>query len=455
MRWCCPLSPAHAQLEYIPIISVEITPPYNPDGVILLTTKDFHVRNGAPNTHPSTLQIIDPKEPWPPLFFSHFDPKYKDIDGYNFQDFRFQPATKQLSFFRVAPPGGGSSSYVVCDTHFMPLDSFSGSNGRIDGHDFQLNKKGERLYFSMIDTVLDASSFSGNPGDTAVLTTIEVIEIMNRDNRIVFKWNPLDFIPIHDTYQKLHDPSSLKPGTNGWDWCHSNSVSFTHDGDIIYSYRQLGVGKIDRETGKLLWKLGGKTPTIPVPSGGEYYQQHDFREIAPNIYSLFSNGDEDHASRAIVYSIDEKKLKAEVARIVEPSLASVYSLSMGSFNISENGMSVLNYGRYEVLAEKQPSFEIIDSTEVVRAVYSTPTLTFPYQVHLVQSWKPGNRPEIINEKGVLKVDSFHSFIKWFEVKGNEIVFRSEQFNFSPDHKGTYIAITEAGFGWMSSKPFEF
>lgn len=454
--FCCITCPAYAQLEYVPKVSVEIKDSSRLNGYLLLTSKDFHVRHGAPNHNPSTLQVVDPKEPWPPVFIATLDPKFKDVEGYVFQDFRFQHAVRQFSLLIGAHPGAGyPSRYYTADTNFNIIDTVFGSTNKVDGHALVVNAKGERLYFTFVDTVLDISEYSKYPGDTAVRATIEVIEIIDRNGTLIWQWNPLHHIPIAESYQKFHDPSAYNPGSKGWDWAHGNSLSFSADGNILYSYRVLGVGKINRATGALMWKFGGKNPDIKMPKGGEYYLQHDFQEIAPGKYSLYSNGDEDHPhSRAIVYSIDEAGKSAATARVIEPA-TSLFSLSMGSYSLSESGLGVLNYGRYSTLETQQPAFEIVNEQNAVQAVYSMPQLVFPYRVELVESWKPRTRPQIFREEGMLKVSGFNSSVKWFEAKDGNVSLLSEQFNFLPAHNGTYIAITQAGFGWLVTPPYAF
>jgi len=275
---------ARAQLEYVPPIHVTISDTEKLNGVLLLNTRDFHLRFGAPNHYPSTLQIIEPLRPWPPLFFANIYPELKDTEGNLLQDFRFQQEVKQLTFYMsVTSPENSFSAYFFCDTHFVCLDTFTGTNMNIDGHDLRTNSKGERLFMTVVDTLIDISGYSGKRADTAALVTIQKIQVSDSHGTLLFSWNPLEHIPISD-YQKHQEQNIF---TKGWDWSHGNSVSFTHDGNIIYSFRRLGVGKINRQTGKLLWKLGGKTPTLSFPEGSEFYRQHDFREIAPGISRCF------------------------------------------------------------------------------------------------------------------------------------------------------------------------
>lgn len=442
-----------AQLEYVPQITADIKDSSKLQGCLLLTTKDFHIKYAAENHHPSTLQIIDPLAPWPPVYFAVLNQKYKDVDGYAYQDFRYQQNTHQLTLLRGMPPGADMvAHYLICDTNFRILDTIGSNEKKIDGHVLQINSNGERLYFSERDTIVDLNKYDITT-DSAVSIALEIIEIADKQGNVLWRWNPFHHFSLHESYRANSGPETFKPGTKTWDWAHGNSLSFSSDGNILYSYRMLGVGKINRQTGKLMWKFGGKNPDIAIPDGSEYYEQHDFCEIAPGAYSLFSNGNEEHPdSRAIVYRIDEEKRTAVVACIVQPA-SPVFSLSMGSYVTNPSGLCVLNYGRYASLEERQPAFEVIDEKNNVQAIYSTPNMSFAYRVELAEAWKPQNRPAIIYEQGTLMASGIFSSVKWYELKDGNAIYASEQFGFIPSHRGTYVAIAQSGFGWIVSKPY--
>jgi len=438
---------ALAQLESIPRIETSVTHPL-PEGVILLTTRDFHTQFGAPNVFSSSLQIIDPLHPWPPIFFTHIAPQYRNKDGHVFQHIYFQDAINAFSFF-----DGSEGKYFISDTNFNLIDSIARPGREMDSHDLQINREGERMYMTTVDTLLKLFPHElGNPADSAILITIQIIEISNREGKIVFTWNPLEHIPLMDSYLSYYAAGKRRP-YRGWDWSHANSARFTHDGNIVYSFRNIGVGKINRQTGRLMWKLGGKTPTIPVPDGGEYFQQHDFKELSPGIFSLFSNGDDDHFCQAAVYSIDESGLTARVARTYAPT-PPIRSLSMGNFDTYDNGLYLVNYGKYASLEDKQLMFELIDTTGARHAAYYSSALNFAYEVHYVTAWKP-QRPVIISEDGVLKMTGKEGRASWYRLAGDEIVHVSNGISLKPQDSGKYVAVIRQGFGWMVSKPYEY
>lgn len=437
-----------AQLEYIPDVRVEIADSRNIPGVFIFNTIDNHVRFGAPSRYPSTVQIIHPLRPFPPIFFANIP--LEGMDTGLFQDARFHPAAGTFSFFRKSGKTGGA--YYVSDTGFVIRDTFA-ANGRIDGHAFEINAQGEYLYMTVTDTVLNLAAFCGNASDTAVTVLTQLIQIADKKGRVVFTWNPLMHLPFSDTYLPCYDIQATGSMEKGWNWSHANSLRFALDGNILYSFRHLGAGKINRHTGRVMWKLGGKTPTIPVPQGGEYYDQHDFHETAPGVYSIFSCGDEDHPSRAILYRIDEHTFTAEIMKIVTPS-AAVYTLGTGNYEISDDGLCVFSYGRYACMEERQRLFEISDTSGRLLAAYSAPCLNSSFQVHRIQHWVPA-QPGIINDSGTLSLSGSHAAVCWYEIDGSRAVHLGNGGTFRPVKKGVYVATAPKGFGWIVSKPYNF
>lgn len=450
--FCAAYVRVFAQLEYLTPVSVQVHDSARLDGVLLLTTRDNHPRSGAPLQYTSSLQIVDPAQPFPPIFFANVPPG-GDITGKTmFQDLRFQEAVRQLSFFVGVPGKKGEKKvmYLICDTNFMVIDTFTGG-GAITGHGFEINAKGERLFFVNDDSLMNISRFTGFAGDTNILIATQQICIMDKNDNLLFRWNPLEHFPFTDSDKSYRSLGERNPFYKGFNWSHATSLSFTHDGNIAYSYRFLGVGKINRETGKVMWKLGGNSPTIPLPSNGQYVRQHDFEEIGKDTFTVWSNGTEEISSKVIFYHVDEKKMQTEVIQTIEPKPA-VYSTHAGNYEREEKGLSILNYGNNASLNDKQKAFEIRDEKGNALAEYFLPSLNHAFKVHLGQSWKP-IRPIIINESGKLILSGFNFSVVWYEIKSGKAVAVSNELQFTPKHAGTYVAATQAGFGWLVTAPY--
>ncbi len=448
---------SYAQLEYIPSVEAQITDSPQLGGVFILNTMDFRPAVSLPALFPSSLQVIDPQYPWPPLFFANAQPGGTGFVGNGmYMDVRFSENLNQLSFFfgTQSDSGATSGKYYFADTSsFVVLDSFVDAAYRIDAHDLQLNNAGEKLYMKNFDTIVDISALSGNSADTSFLLTTQRIEIIDSNDVVVFSWNPLDFLPLSATYEGFSRQGFVLDFYSGFDWSHGNSARFAQDGNILYSYRNVGMGKVDRHNGNLLWQFAGKKPDM-VPPGNAYpYNQHDFKEIAPGIYTVFANGNDTTPCKAIVYLINEANSSVKVLNNYQPS-PPIISRGLGNFDMLENGLCLVNYGIYASFV-RQKVFGIHDTTTGnLLAEYSLPGLTFSYQVHHVPAWKPA-RPSIVNESNMLHVDGAGSGVSWYQLLDTALIHLSDSSAYAPADSGVFLATVETGFGYLVSETIQF
>lgn len=108
-------------------------------------------------------------------------------------------------------------------------------------------------------------------------------------------------------------------GTRG-DICHGNSMTLDEENDVLYyNCRFLGILKIDRTTGNILWRLGGSYDTTTFgpgdftfdPPESQFSDAHDPEFHADGTVLLYDNGGfNNHASgeyhtRIIEYHVDQ------------------------------------------------------------------------------------------------------------------------------------------------------
>jgi len=99
----------------------------------------------------------------------------------------------------------------------------------------------------------------GGPGGAAGPASQQVIdglvqEIDIKTGRVLFQWDSASHVPYADSYAPL--PSS--PSTP-WDWFHINAVHLDTDGNLLVDSRNTWtMFKVNRRTGQVMWRLGGK-----------------------------------------------------------------------------------------------------------------------------------------------------------------------------------------------------
>ena len=93
-----------------------------------------------------------------------------------------------------------------------------------------------------IDTTLDLRTATQRPRDSAVLSKVDFIEILDTNNKISFIWNPFEphgckCFSVFRGNEK--DSFCSRPGR--MDWSHVTSVNWDFDGNILCSMRFIGI----------------------------------------------------------------------------------------------------------------------------------------------------------------------------------------------------------------------
>ena len=130
-----------------------------------------------------------------------------------------------------------------------------------------------------------------------------VIQEQDQDKNLVFQWADLDHLPVTATIGFGNDDEVL-------DYCHGNSVEVDYDGHLLLSCRTLdSVVKINRQTGEVIWVLGGQLNEFDFQGAAPFCWQHDARRTSDGTITIFSNGFRrdcvDINTRALEYEIDE------------------------------------------------------------------------------------------------------------------------------------------------------
>jgi hypothetical protein len=142
---------------------------------------------------------------------------------------------------------------------------------------------------------------------------------------------------------------------------HPNSVGLAADGNILVSARHTwGCYKIDRRTGKIIWRLGGKKSDLPLDEKVKFAWQHDLRQRRDGTYSIFDNGTGIPGagttraySRGLVMRLDEaKRTAAFVAEFVHPDRLS--APTQGNFRELADGGSFIGWGQKPYFTEHAP-----------------------------------------------------------------------------------------------------
>ena len=258
-------------------------------------------------------------------------------------DFKVQP-NGNLSYAEQIQMIDGTfqSRYIILDTSLTPIDTFQCGNGYIaDVHDFKLLPNGHAIMIATDPEPVDMSSYGGDPNATVLGC---ILQELDASKNVIFQWRSWDYIPITDSYADLTGKIV--------DYFHQNAVDVDHDGNYLLSSRTLSqILKIDRNTGNIIWKLGGKVNDFTFINEHEensptyFSYQHDIAVLPNGNITLFDNGSQHptHYSRAVEYKLDEANKTAELIWEYRHS-PDIFTAAMGSVQRLPNGNTIIGWG---------------------------------------------------------------------------------------------------------------
>jgi hypothetical protein len=235
--------------------------------------------------------------------------------------------------------GHGVGEYVIADETYAPLARVRAGNSlNGDLHEFLLSARGTALLTSYVMRSHDLRAAGGSRFGSVQDAVVQELDV--ETGKVLLEWHSLDHIPLTDSYY---------PVSTWWDYAHINSIAVDSDDNLLVSARNTRtVYKLDRRTGNVIWRLGGKHSDFAIAAGAGFAWQHDARRQPDGTITLFDNGLT--VSRALVLSVDERRRRAELVREYRhPS--KLLSSSQGNVQILPNGNVFVGWGGQPYLSE--------------------------------------------------------------------------------------------------------
>lgn len=209
---------------------------------------------------------------------------------------------------------------VLYDGEYHEMKRVHGGHGySIDVHEFLITSRGTALVAIANDVPYDLTPVGGSANSIVVEGIVQELDIETGD--VLFEWHSLDHVSPEESFRTaVTDAGNV-------DYFHLNSIGVAPDGDLIVSARHTStVYKLDRETGAVLWRLGGKRSDFTIGTGAGFEFQHDARLHDDGTLTLFDNGATDllpgdvvePASRPLRLGLDEQAKTAELVRVYAP-----------------------------------------------------------------------------------------------------------------------------------------
>jgi hypothetical protein len=232
--------------------------------------------------------------------------------------------------------GMGIGEGVILDQSYRELARVAAGNDRpMDLHDFVITPRDTALLLIYQPRRADLSEYGGKTSGRVLDNLIQEVDV--ETGEVLFEWSAFENVPPDESYQAVPD------GHAPWDAYHLNSVVMDASGDLLVSARHTwAVCKIDRETGAVVWRLGGKQSDFRLGPGVRFAWQHDADWRPDGTLSLFDNqaaspelvrGDR---SRGLILRLDEAAGTATLVRefthpagLLAPSQGNLQNLPAG------------------------------------------------------------------------------------------------------------------------------
>jgi len=213
--------------------------------------------------------------------------------------------------------GVGSGYYVIADDTYHEIARVYAARGYAgDIHEFLITNRNTALFPVYHQLKVDLSPFGG-PKEGRIFDGI-VQEVDIATGRVLFEWHSYPKVRLDEAYVPAPKPPKEGKRAAPWDYIHLNSIDVDEDGDLIVSARNTRtVYKIDRETGAILWRLGGKRSDFAMGPGTKFAWQHDARRQSDGTITIFDNGAAppvEKLSRVLVLRVDPNGRKATLVR---------------------------------------------------------------------------------------------------------------------------------------------
>ena len=240
------------------------------------------------------------------------------------------------------------SKFYALNNKYELVDSFYCGNGfETDFHELLLLSNNHSYLLGIDPQIIDMSQIvRGGKEDATVIGF--VIQELDENKIVVFQWRSLDYISVLDAAEEIDLTLQVI------DYIHTNSICIDFDGNLIISSRNLDeITKINRQTGELIWRLGGKRNQFSfINEEFNFSRQHDVRRLQNGNILFFDNGNYHTPafSRAVEYTLDEINLVATKVWQYRNN-PDYYTGSMGSVQRLSNGNTLINWGKTGIISE--------------------------------------------------------------------------------------------------------
>ena len=323
----------------------------------------------------------------------------------------FRPAVYRgkpvLTWWEGSVNGGfGAGQLVIMDDTYTELLRFAAGAGRkADIHEFQITPQGTALILTDAGVALAAG---GSPPPWQNWDCI-VEEVDIATGAVLFEWHSADHISTDEsvipppgaapspsatanavagTATATPAASAAAPTIPVYDSVHVNAIELDTDGNLIVSARNTSaIYKVDRSTGEIRWRLGGKRSDFKMGPGATFALQHDPRRHPDGTLSVFDDGAAPSTSRAIFLDVDEVAMTANLVRAY-PHPHGKLAMSQGNMEVLPNGNVFVGWGSTGYASEFSSDGQLLFDADFSGSIQSYRCFRYPWTA------KPKGAPDL-------------------------------------------------------------
>ena len=270
-------------------------------------------------------------------------------------------------------PGKGmvldENYHVIDEVKLIPFGSRTPSDpAELDGHDFIYLADGHYVTMAYFEKTVSNIPASLNPVAGCKVVAPIIQEVQN--GQVVWEWDGTNYPEFYETSatgNKFSDAAQTD------DYMHINSMIIDpRDNNLICSFRNMDqILKIERNTGNILWRLGGTNSDFQLSNYEKPLRQHDAKLVDNNgTLIMLDNGDASLRpySRIMEYSLDESSMTVKAIKVTNLP-GNLFAQYMGSVQKLPSTYFVGGGSTPRIMEFKQSDSSIIFEKQLSSTTY--------------------------------------------------------------------------------------
>jgi hypothetical protein len=256
--------------------------------------------------------------------------------------------------------GGPRSQYhVIADDSYRIIKRVRavGRGVNTDVHEFLITPQNTALVLGYRNLPRRLTAYGGPRSGEIIDCLVQEIDI--HTNRVLFNWSAARHISLRESIASM-------PASGAWDPYHLNSISVDSDGNLLVSSRHTStIYKIDRRSGRVMWRLGGKRSSFRMGAGTSFYYQHDAQRQTDGTLTLLDNHATDldksrgRESKALRLSLDTHAGTATLVRSFRHPSGRNLTTSQGNARVMDDGNMFVGWGVSPWFSEYAPDGRLL------------------------------------------------------------------------------------------------